>query len=246
MYSFFKRILKNHCSYLFLAVLGLVAAWALSNCSKQASHCGGFSCCRAWALERTSFRSCGSWVLEHRFNSRGPQELSCPAARGIFPDQGSNPCLLHWQADSWPPSHQGSPLATSWSKGLIERFELCHLPLPSPKERKHSRIEEDMKKMLDLSSPGPRISLLPLHYVLKSRLNSLWLVKIKEEEFDLKIIVISSWIFSALKWARLPSSLTLFSLLFFLPCPHLSHTINIKFQLCARCTVWGIDLKCLF
>ena len=46
--------------------------------------------------------------------------------------------------------------------------------------------------MLDLCSPGPRISLLPLHYVLKSRLNSLWLVKTKEEEFDLKIIVISS------------------------------------------------------
>ena len=36
--------------------------------------------------------------------------LSCPKARGIFPDQGSNPCLLHWQVDSVPLSHQGSPL----------------------------------------------------------------------------------------------------------------------------------------
>ena len=26
--------------------------------------------------------------------------LSCPAACGIFPDQGLNPCTLHWQADS--------------------------------------------------------------------------------------------------------------------------------------------------
>ena len=137
-------------------------------------------------------------------------------------------------------------LATSWSKGLIERFELCHLPLLSQKERKHSRIEEDMKKILDLSSPGPRIRLLPLHHVFKSKLYSLWLVKIKEEEFDLKIILISSWIFSALKWARLPSSPSLFSLLLFLPCPHLSHTINIKFQQCARCNSRGIDLKCLF
>ena len=34
---------------------------------------------------------------------------SCSAARGIFPDQGSNPCLLHWQADSQPLRHQGSP-----------------------------------------------------------------------------------------------------------------------------------------
>ena len=33
---------------------------------------------------------------------------SCPAACGIFLDQGSNPCLQHWQADSLPLSHQGS------------------------------------------------------------------------------------------------------------------------------------------
>ena len=35
-------------------------------------------------------------------------EHSCPVACGIFPDQGSNPCLLHWQADSLPLDHQGS------------------------------------------------------------------------------------------------------------------------------------------
>ena len=35
--------------------------------------------------------------------------LSCSKACGILPDQGSNPCLLHWQADSLPLSHQGSP-----------------------------------------------------------------------------------------------------------------------------------------
>ena len=45
----------------------------------------------------------GSIVLVHR--------LSCSVARGIFPDPGSNPCLLHWQADSLPLSHQGSPLS---------------------------------------------------------------------------------------------------------------------------------------
>ena len=28
---------------------------------------------------------------------------------GILLDQGSNPCLLHWQADSLPLNHQGSP-----------------------------------------------------------------------------------------------------------------------------------------
>ena len=35
---------------------------------------------------------------------------SCSAACGIFPDQGSNPCPLHWQADSQPLCHQGSPV----------------------------------------------------------------------------------------------------------------------------------------
>ena len=29
--------------------------------------------------------------------------------QGIFPTQGSNPGLLHWQEDSLPLSHQGSP-----------------------------------------------------------------------------------------------------------------------------------------
>ena len=34
--------------------------------------------------------------------------LSCSAACEILPDQGSNPCPLHWQADSQPLHHQGS------------------------------------------------------------------------------------------------------------------------------------------
>ena len=38
--------------------------------------------------------------------------LSCPVACGKgsqFPDQGLNPCPLHWKADSLPLDHQGSP-----------------------------------------------------------------------------------------------------------------------------------------
>ena len=34
---------------------------------------------------------------------------SCSAACGILPDQGSNLGPLHWQADSQPLPHQGSP-----------------------------------------------------------------------------------------------------------------------------------------
>ena len=79
-----------------------------SSCGVWASHCGGFSCCRAWALEHTGYRSCssglsspGSVVVAHG--------LSCSMACGIFPDQGSNSCLLHWHMNSLPLSHQESP-----------------------------------------------------------------------------------------------------------------------------------------
>ena len=44
--------------------------------------------------------STGSVVMAHR--------LTCSAVHGIFLDQGLNPYLLHWQADSLPLSHQRS------------------------------------------------------------------------------------------------------------------------------------------
>ena len=37
------------------------------------------------------------------------QRFSCPMAFRIFLDQGLNLCPLHWQADSYPLCHQGSP-----------------------------------------------------------------------------------------------------------------------------------------
>ena len=47
---------------------------------------------------------CCTWAFSHC--TRG---LSCPAACGILPDQGLNPCSLHWQAESQPLDHQGGP-----------------------------------------------------------------------------------------------------------------------------------------
>ena len=48
---------------------------------------------------------------------------SCSVAWGIFPDQGLNPCLPHWLADSLPLSHQGSRL---WFYSyLLISFWLC-------------------------------------------------------------------------------------------------------------------------
>ena len=40
--------------------------------------------------------------------------------QGIFPTQGLNPCLLHWQADSLPLSHQRSP------QNFVEGSNICH------------------------------------------------------------------------------------------------------------------------
>ena len=56
---------------------------------------------RAPAVAARGFQSAGSVVAG--------LGLSCFAACGIFPDQGLNPCPLHWQAGSQPLDHQGSP-----------------------------------------------------------------------------------------------------------------------------------------
>ena len=73
------------------------------------SSCGVFSC-GAWALGHVSFSSCGSRALR--------LGLSCFEACGIFPDQGLNPYLLHWQADSLPLGHQGNPKKIFFKKAV--------------------------------------------------------------------------------------------------------------------------------
>ena len=94
--------------WVFVSVLGpsLVAASG----GHSSSRCAGLSPSRPLLLRSTGSRCAGSVGVAH-----GP---SCSAARGIFPDQGSNPCPLHWQEDSQPLRHQGSPsqllLVMSW------------------------------------------------------------------------------------------------------------------------------------
>ena len=88
-----------------MAVLGLrFCARAFSTCGEWgplfiAVH--GPLTIAASLVGSTGFRCAGSVVVAH-----GP---SCSAACGIFPDQSSNPCPLHWQAYSQPLPHQGSP-----------------------------------------------------------------------------------------------------------------------------------------
>ena len=52
----------------------------------------------------------------------------------IFPDKGSNPCLLHWQADSLPRSPLGSPHSPFCTKvftTVLQKLVLVS-PLASP------------------------------------------------------------------------------------------------------------------
>ena len=77
--------------------LSLVAASG----DHSSSRCAGLSPSRPLLLWSTGSRCAGSVIVAH-----GP---SWSVACGIFPDQGSNPCPLHWQADSQPLRHQGSP-----------------------------------------------------------------------------------------------------------------------------------------
>ena len=90
-----------------MAVLGLrFCARAFSSCGKWGPlfiAVRGPLTITASLVGSTGSRRAGSVIVDH-----GP---SCSAACGIFPDQGSNPCPLHWQADSQPLRHQGSPRA---------------------------------------------------------------------------------------------------------------------------------------
>ena len=85
--------------WVFVSVQGL--SLVVASGGHSTSRCAGLSLSRPLLLRSTGSRRAGSVVVAHR--------PSCSTACGILPDQGSNPCPLHWQADSQPLRHQGSP-----------------------------------------------------------------------------------------------------------------------------------------
>ena len=115
-FFFFFKALKQElvfinlfiCLFIFGCVGSFVSARGLSLAAASGGHCSsrcaGLSLSRPLLLRSTGSRRAGSVVVAHW--------PSCSAACGIFPDQGSNPCPLHWQADSQPLRHQGSPTKT--------------------------------------------------------------------------------------------------------------------------------------
>ena len=136
MKSFYRQILfflRSLFIYLFIYIwlcwvfvsvrgLSLVAASG----GHSSSRCAGLSLSWPLLLRSTGSRRAGSVGVAH-----GPSRST---ACGIFPDQGSNLCPLHWQADSQPLRHQGSPwqiLLNCWisegNDGKIWAFNLCNI-----------------------------------------------------------------------------------------------------------------------
>ena len=103
LFYFFKNFIYLFI-YLWLCWV-FVSVWGLSPVAASGGHsstrCAGLSPPRPLPLRSTGSRRAGSAIVAHR-----PSRF---AACGIFPDQGSNPCPLHWQADSQPLRHWGSP-----------------------------------------------------------------------------------------------------------------------------------------
>ena len=97
--------------WVFVSVRGLSLVAASGGHSS--SRCAGLSPSRPLPSRSTGSRRAGSAIVAH--------VPSRSAACGIFPDQGSNPCPLHWQADSQPLHHQGSP-RYSFLKNLLKVY----------------------------------------------------------------------------------------------------------------------------
>ena len=82
-------------------------------------------------------QSTGSVVVAHG--------LSCSTACGIFLDQGFNPCPLHWQVDSSPLCHQGSPLLLLLFNIILEVLATA---IRQEKEKKDIPIGKERLKLL--------------------------------------------------------------------------------------------------
>ena len=100
-FFFFFFLIYFWLCWVFVSVQGLSLVAASGGHSS--SRCMGLSLSWPLLLRSTGSRRAGSVIVAH-----GP---SCSTACGILPNQGPNPCPLHWQADSQPLCHQGSPSA---------------------------------------------------------------------------------------------------------------------------------------
>ena len=95
---FFNLFIHLWLRWVFASVRGLSLVAASGG--RSSSRCAGLSVSRPLLLRSTGSRRAGSAIVAHR--------PSRSAACVTLPDQGSNPCPLHRQADAQPLRHQGS------------------------------------------------------------------------------------------------------------------------------------------
>ena len=99
----------DKCIYLllFLKIYVILAVLSLHCCKRTFSSCGEWGPLFVGAVELLT--AVASFMVEHQVGTRASavvaQGLSCSAARGIFPDQGSNSCPLCRQVDSQSLDH---------------------------------------------------------------------------------------------------------------------------------------------
>ena len=136
LYLQYTKCISSLSIVVFMSFMPFLCCVFIYICTGSSLLCRLFSSCCEWALlfvlvQKLLFGE-DSPVAEHGLQGRQASEaevqgsavavpglqgtgsavvatrLICFASCGIFPDQGSNPCLLHWQADSLPLSQQGS------------------------------------------------------------------------------------------------------------------------------------------
>ena len=104
--------------------------------------CAGLSLSRPLLLRSTGSGRAGSAIVAH-----GP---SCSAACGILPNQGSNPCPPHRQADSQPLCHQGSPFPPLLTEAILTilRWNLRQLGVYKSISQRQLGLEQKNKDPL--------------------------------------------------------------------------------------------------
>ena len=136
--------MSNTCCQPFLNFFGCARSSLLcklfSSCIEQRllSKLQCMGCSWQWLLfllarGHVGFSGCGTLVLEHRLSSCGARAQLLYGG-GIFLDQGWNLCLLHWQVNSLPLTHQGSQLSIFWTQ--LRQNTATHLYGRKPRSMK--------------------------------------------------------------------------------------------------------------
>ena len=105
---------EGHISVI-IASVSEILAWTIVQMAFSSTSCpinSEFCCCLVAKLCPILFRPYGlqpTWILcPWDFPGKNTGVGCHFLLQGVFPTQGSNPPLLHWQADSFPLSDQGS------------------------------------------------------------------------------------------------------------------------------------------